>query len=264
MKINIDTPCNEKWEEMTLQKENKISGRFCASCEKVVVDFTTMTNDEIIDFFKHKPENNCGHFGKKQLENFNNRTQNKNYFALQNWYKKTFFILSGIFLWETSQTKKLQAQGGIRIVENNKQIKDTITIKEEKKSFTIHGNIVDERGAPMPGVSIVIKNSTSGTSTDIDGNYQFTIKNLDILVYSATQYNNKEIITDEIHLKNQNYILNVVMIEEMVILDTIEINGYREIERQNFVGGYHVRTKSPNWFKRTWRKIKSVFKRKKR
>jgi hypothetical protein len=63
-KISVPKPCHEDWNAMS-QKE---IGRFCGSCEKVVVDFTTMSETELKDYFiTHTHEKTCGHFKQSQL-----------------------------------------------------------------------------------------------------------------------------------------------------------------------------------------------------
>ena len=64
-KIAIPEPCSKNWDEMT-PKEN---GRFCLSCSKSVIDFTTMLPHEVQHFFiQNQNENICGRFRKSQLE----------------------------------------------------------------------------------------------------------------------------------------------------------------------------------------------------
>jgi len=64
MKIHIPQPCHEDWNIMT----EKEKGRFCDVCAKVVVDFTTMNDEEIIDYFQqHQKQKTCGHFRNDQI-----------------------------------------------------------------------------------------------------------------------------------------------------------------------------------------------------
>lgn len=61
----MTNPCHENWEEMT---ENT-KGKFCASCQTDVIDFTQISNNEIIDYFKNNNiQKGCGRFYKKQLD----------------------------------------------------------------------------------------------------------------------------------------------------------------------------------------------------
>ncbi|WP_291721202.1 carboxypeptidase-like regulatory domain-containing protein [Bernardetia sp.] len=65
MKINLPKPCHEDWNKMT--QEDK--GRFCGSCQKIVVDFSVMSDKEIVNYFKeYKGNNTCGHFKKNQID----------------------------------------------------------------------------------------------------------------------------------------------------------------------------------------------------
>ena len=64
MKIHISQPCNEDWNAMTPKEK----GRFCDSCAKVVVDFSQMTDNEIVAYFQvNNAKKTCGHFKKEQL-----------------------------------------------------------------------------------------------------------------------------------------------------------------------------------------------------
>jgi len=65
MKVNIPEPCHEDWNKMNSQEK----GCFCGSCQKLVVDFTAMSDSEIVNYFKvYKNENTCGHFKKTQID----------------------------------------------------------------------------------------------------------------------------------------------------------------------------------------------------
>ena len=58
---------------------------------------------------------------------------------------------------------------------------------------TITGVVVDENGEPMPGVSVVIKGTTNGTVTDLDGKFTITAPIGSILVFSFVGYQTMEV-----------------------------------------------------------------------
>lgn len=62
--LSIPTPCHENWDVMTPNQE----GKFCKSCCKTVVDFTTMSDAEVLNFFKRNTANTCGRFNNTQLD----------------------------------------------------------------------------------------------------------------------------------------------------------------------------------------------------
>ncbi len=45
------------------------------------------------------------------------------------------------------------------------------------QSLTVTGVVSDTNGAPLPGVNVVEKGTTNGTSTDFDGNYSIDVAN---------------------------------------------------------------------------------------
>ena len=61
---------------------------------------------------------------------------------------------------------------------------------------TVKGNVSDENNQALPGVSIIIKGSQIGTTTDIEGNYTLEYDNNPeiILVFSYVGYQSQEIL----------------------------------------------------------------------
>jgi hypothetical protein len=64
MKLHIPNPCPQNWNAMIPSS----NGRYCKACEKVVVDFTKMSTEEIKYYFEmHAEQKTCGHFYASQL-----------------------------------------------------------------------------------------------------------------------------------------------------------------------------------------------------
>ena len=93
---------------------------------------------------------------------------------------------------------------------------------------TITGVVSDEIGDPLPGASILIKGTTTGTETDFDGNYSIKAKTGDILVFSfigmATQ--EKTVAAASV--------INVVLIADN-LLDEVVVEGYRTVAKEKSV-----------------------------
>lgn len=64
--ISIPTPCHEKWNEMSPNEK----GAFCNVCSKTVVDFTSLSDEEVKNyFFQNGQHKTCGRFRNDQLTN---------------------------------------------------------------------------------------------------------------------------------------------------------------------------------------------------
>jgi hypothetical protein len=61
--IEIPTACHENWNKMT----PAMQGKYCGSCEKTVVDFTTMSDAEIFRIINKNKSGLCGRFDETQL-----------------------------------------------------------------------------------------------------------------------------------------------------------------------------------------------------
>ncbi len=89
------------------------------------------------------------------------------------------------------------------------------------QNFEIKGNVVDASGIPLPGVTILVKNTVKGASTDFDGNFTISnVQNGEILVFSYIGFTTKEILVGD-----SNFI-NVTLSEDTESLDEVVVVGY--------------------------------------
>lgn len=97
--------------------------------------------------------------------------------------------MQGVSLEETLEEICKQAPFTYEIIEDFVVFtkKAPVKIKEavQQKKKTIKGTVTDEGGNTLPGVSVVVKGTTNGTATDVDGKYTIQVENLNtILIFS--------------------------------------------------------------------------------
>lgn len=96
---------------------------------------------------------------------------------------------------------------------------------------SISGTIKDENNDPLIGVSIVAKNSSTGTVTDADGHYQLSLPDdVTTLVFSYIGYQ-----TQEINIDGRN-IIDVVMISAASQIEQVVVIGYGTINKRDVTG----------------------------
>lgn len=101
------------------------------------------------------------------------------------------------------------------------------TIAQEK---TITGTVTDENGMPIPGVNVVVKNTTNGTLTNFDGEYSITADVGQILTFS---YIGKKIVNRTIGSTN---VINVQMAKSAESLDEVMVVAYGSANKRSFTG----------------------------
>lgn len=94
---------------------------------------------------------------------------------------------------------------------------------------TISGTVSDN-GGPLPGVSIVVKGTSTGAVSDFDGNYTINASASATLIYSYIGYSSKEI-----KINNQTNI-NVVLQEDVSQLDEVVVVGYGTQKKKEVTG----------------------------
>ena len=187
IQISIPTPCHENWEKMDAVEK----GRFCGSCQKTVIDFSTMSDRDIAQFFKRPSTGSvCGRFNDDQLGR-DMAIPKKRIPWLRYFFQMAIPAL--LFSKASGQTGKpakmdripdndsIKVKAGHELKVLGMILSPTI-VPEEKKTApvikpvdyltTIKGRVVNEKGEPVAMARIRIN---EGASLVADGNGAFCI-----------------------------------------------------------------------------------------
>lgn len=94
----------------------------------------------------------------------------------------------------------------------------------------VTGRVVNEEGEPLVGVNVLVKGTTQGTSTDIDGSYSIAVADDDVLQFTYLGYGSAEW-----RVGTQTRI-DVVLKEDKQMLDEVVVVGYGTVKRRDLVG----------------------------
>jgi len=95
----------------------------------------------------------------------------------------------------------------------------------------VTGTVTDaEDGTTLPGVTILETNSGIGAITDIDGNYEITVPQNSVLVFSYVGYATQE------HILNGRTEINVALEKQVEYLDEVVVIGYGEVRKGDATG----------------------------
>lgn len=103
---------------------------------------------------------------------------------------------------------------------------------DEKKEKTVTGEVMDEAKQPLPGVTIRIKGTTIGVSSDPQGKFKLSVPDTTklTLIFSFIGMETQEIvIKDSLHIK-------VIMKEMTEALKDVVVTGYANIKKSSFTG----------------------------
>ncbi len=101
----------------------------------------------------------------------------------------------------------------------------------EQSTKTVKGKVVDDKGEPLPGVTVLIKGTTQGTVTDIDGNFTLKVSNTaDVLVFSFVGFEPQEIKVGD------RTDLDVGLQPSVVGLDEVIAIGYGTQKKRDIIG----------------------------
>lgn len=64
------------------------------------------------------------------------------------------------------------------------------------QNVQVTGQVTDEAGEPIPGATVLVKGTTAGTATDLDGQYQLSVPTDAVLVFSFIGYQPQEVEVD--------------------------------------------------------------------
>lgn len=102
-----------------------------------------------------------------------------------------------------------------------------VTMAASAQQFTVKGIVKDMAGEPIIGANVMVKGTTNGTITDINGGYSVTgVSASSVLVYSFIGYKNQEVAC-----KGRQEI-NVTLAEDLQALDEVVVVGYGSLSKK--------------------------------
>jgi hypothetical protein len=236
--ISVPTPCHEKWEDFT----PATGGRHCSSCDKVVVDFSKMSDSDIIEFFKQRNMGACGRFRPDQLRDYSLPQNEKR----RRGWQHVWASLAGATLIMLSKETLAQERVGRVVVpttwQQQPEYSDTVTVGK----ISVEGVVISkEDNMELPGVNVVVKGTVYGTVTDADGKFKLEDKVAagDVLVFSFVGLTTQEVMITETNAAS----LRIEMDSDKLALGGIVVGG--------------VQTTRTISLRRWWKRFKSLFRR---
>ncbi|UKT64639.1 hypothetical protein [Pedobacter mucosus] len=165
-KIITSAPCTQNWDEM----EQKDGNKFCFSCCKSVIDFTGLTDAEVIKTIVNSPAEVCGRITQSQINQLN-------YYlvvtpANRNWMKYLGVLAIGVSIFAQDLHAEIYKQPTeiVKPIVAEKKVKDEIKI-----TLKYFGYIFIGSGKPAVGMKIRLKNTPITAITDENGRYEIKI-----------------------------------------------------------------------------------------
>jgi hypothetical protein len=172
--LTIPQPCNESWAAMT----PTVGGRHCAACQTEVVDFTAMSDAEILTYLarvRAAGSRSCGRFAAGQLER---PLQRAALAAPKRWRS---WLAAAVAIWGLREVSGLDAKAQAPTEQRelptnsplNYSAKPDYEGKTLAQALVLRGRIVDAQTKEgLPGVSIFIKGTKIGTASAMDGSFR--------------------------------------------------------------------------------------------
>jgi len=182
IQLYIPTPCHENWDNMSPVDK----GRFCMSCQKKVIDFTGMNDEQLIAYLKKPAASTCGRFDESQL--------NRDINVLQKripWMKYFFqFALPAFLVSMKADAQKQMVKGKMATYSKQNMITgDTIiSIRRNpvQQTKVIDGVVVDNSDLPVPYASVMVKDTKRGVRADSLGKFSIDIEDDSVLTLSVS------------------------------------------------------------------------------
>ncbi|SHI41532.1 CarboxypepD_reg-like domain-containing protein [Hymenobacter daecheongensis DSM 21074] len=186
--LQIPSPCAESWEAMTPQG----AGRHCASCQQVVIDFTQKTDAEILAILGATAAAGhvCGRLRSTQLNRPLRGLATGS--RASGWRTMLAATAALLGLRELVAPAAARAQS-YKVHQPNfgrhsfqhplsaprPAAATAATVEAAPADTAFHsqlsGQVTDEKGQPLPGVTVLLQGTQNGISSDADGRFTLTV-----------------------------------------------------------------------------------------
>lgn len=124
------------------------------------------------------------------------------------------------------------------IVDNTVVISPARQAQQQDDKLRISGKVTDERGLPLPGVNILIKGTTLGYISDVEGNYTAVCAKGDTLLFSMIGFESQTRAVNDEKPMNVKMKESIESLDEVVVVST----GYSRLPKERATGSFSVVT----------------------
>jgi len=130
-----------------------------------------------------------------------------------------------------ASVKFKQVNNTINVQKYSRQLNSEKPLEIIIQSISITGKVTDETQESLPGVNVIVKGTSNGTVTDIEGNYSLEIPDTEsILVFSSVGYVDEEIVVGNRTIIDLSMTPNITALEELVVV------GYGTQKKRDLTG----------------------------
>lgn len=138
----------------------------------------------------------------------------------KDYVRKALFLFLSLMIFQYSSAS---APAAVKDANESKSI--------EQSNITVKGTIKDATGEPLSGVSVVVKGTTTGTISDLDGAYTITVPNSNsTLVFSFIGFHTQQIVV------GGKTSIDVVLVEDAKALEEVVVVGYGTMRKSDVTG----------------------------
>lgn len=98
------------------------------------------------------------------------------------------------------------------------ELRDNVSRIDMMVEVDISGKIIDENGEGLPGASVVVKGTSTGTTTDLEGNFKLVVPDGSTIVISFVGYQTQEIEVGNQRVIDSQMVLDAEQLSEVVIV----------------------------------------------
>ncbi len=163
--FSIDEPCSENWQNMSASEK----GKFCMNCQKEVVDFTSLKDEEIIRLIENSKGSVCGRFETVQL----NKPMQVSYNLRRPYSMK--LIVAGIVLLTVVSPVYLNATDKPVVeVQQHSSFINPVEPAKKDSVFIFKGRLLNKvDGTPVANVEV--QSGEFSATTDAEGRFELKI-----------------------------------------------------------------------------------------
>lgn len=101
-----------------------------------------------------------------------------------------------------------------------------VSATAQAQSHQVKGTVTDATGEPLIGANVIVKGTSQGVSTDIDGNYTLSASADATMIFSYVGYRSQEVKVDG------RSVINVILEEDQQLLEEVVVVGYGTLQKK--------------------------------